>query len=31
MIKIHKEDTIVDILKKINLEKSNNIELDFPF
>ena len=31
MIKILKEDTIVDILKKINLEKSNSIELDFPF
>lgn len=31
MIKIQKEDTIVDILKKMNLEKSNDIKLDFPF
>ncbi len=31
MIKIEKEDSIVDILKKINKEKSNDIILDFPF
>lgn len=31
MIKIEKEDSIIDILKKINSEKSNDIILDFPF
>ena len=31
MIKIQKQDSIVDILNKINQEKSNDIILDFPF
>ena len=31
MLKIKKEDTIIDILKKMDKEESNEIKLDFPF
>jgi hypothetical protein len=31
MIKVNKTDSIIDIIQKIQKEKSNDIIIDFPF